>query len=264
MSRSILITGASNGIGAALAQYYAAPHVKLGLIARNAERLQSVAKACEQKGAQVSLGLLDITDKAQLQRWIQAFNARFPIDLLIANAGISNQIGFQGETERLQDIEQLFAVNVHGVFHTIHPLLDHMRQRHSGQIALISSLAAYRGMPVTPAYSASKAAIKAYGEALRGYLKPEGIKVNIVCPGFVKSEMSDQFPGQRPFMLSPEKAAQIIAKGLANDRAIIAFPFPLNWGMWFLAWLPFPVASFFMGLSGYNRARPPQLDHHND
>ncbi len=128
-----------------------------------------------------------------------------------------------------------------------------MRQRGNGQIALVSSLAAYRGMPVTPAYCASKAAVKSYGEALRGWLSPEGIQVNVICPGFVNSDMSDTFSAPKPFMVTATKAANIIKNDLKKNKAIIAFPFPLNLGMWLLALLPFSIASFFLGLSGYNR-----------
>lgn len=258
MPHVIVISGASNGIGAALARYYAAPSVILGLIGRDAQRLNEVAQSCQAQGAVVELGILDVCAHETLHEWLQQFDARHPVDLLIANAGVTSQIGADGSGESLAAIEQLLAVNVHGVLHTIHPLLEAMRQRGHGQIALVSSLAAYRGMPVTPAYSASKAAIKAYGEALRAWLQPEGIQVNIICPGFVKSNMSDQFPGQRPFMLTAEQAAQRIATGLQQNRAIIAFPAPLSWGMWCLSWLPFPIASFFMGLSGYNRVQSKQ------
>ena len=110
-------------------------------------------------------------------------------------------------------------------------------------------------MPVTPAYCASKAAVKSYGEALRGWLAPEGIKDNIICPGFVNSDMSNSFSAPKPFMISADKAALIIKNGLRKNKAIISFPFPLNLGMWLLALLPFPLASFFLGLAGYNRPR---------
>ncbi len=251
---TVLITGASNGIGAALAQRYAAPNVHLGLIGRDPLRMQHIADDCQARGASVEVGLLDVTDTASLQAWIMDFDARHPVDLVIANAGITNHLGKDNAGESAAHIRQLFDVNLHGAINTIHPLIAPMRQRQQGQIALVSSLAAWRGMPVTPAYSASKAALKSYGEALRGWLAPEGVKVNVICPGFVKSDLSDHFPGSRPFMLSAGQAAQRIQQGLAKNRAIIAFPFPLTIGMWFVSVLPFPIASFFLGLSGYNRA----------
>ena len=93
-------------------------------------------------------------------------------------------------------------------------------------------------MPISPAYNASKAAIKVYGEGLRGWLAPQGVGVTVVCPGFVKSEMSDAYPGPTPFLVTADKAAAIINRGLARNSARISFPFPLNLAMWFLALLP--------------------------
>lgn len=256
-ARAVIITGASKGIGAALALIYARPGTTLGLIGRDQQTLAAVAANCHQRGAQTQLGIFDIRDTEQLHDWLTTFDQTHATDLLIANAGITNQIGSHNETERLPDIHCVLDINLKSTIDTVHPLIERMRQRGSGQVALVSSLAAYRGMPVTPAYCASKAAVKAYGEALRGWLAPEGIRVNVICPGFVKSDMSDRFPGSRPFLITPDKAARLIKKGLARNKACIAFPFPLNMGMWFIGWLPFPIASFFLGLSGYNRPKPP-------
>lgn len=252
-NRHIVITGASRGIGAALALRYADQHTVLGLIGRNKYDLSKVASQCEAKGAQIKIGTLDISDTSKLTQWLQSFDQSHPIDLLITNAGITNSIGKQGEAESIENIMKVLDINLHGTIHSIHAILDNMRQRGHGQLALVSSLGAYKGMPVTPAYCASKAAVKSYGEALRGWLAPEGIKVNVICPGFVESDMSDSFHAPKPFMITPDKAARIIIKGLKKNRANISFPFPLNLGMWFISFMPFPIASFFLGLSGYNR-----------
>lgn len=258
MTRTILITGASNGLGSALAEYYAAPDTRLALIGRDQTRLEQISQVCQSAGATVHIASLDVTDQQALIAWITNFDNDYPIDLAIANAGVTNMLSKQGSGETLAAIEQVLATNLYGVIYTLHPLIERMRTRKQGQLALISSLAAWRGMPITPIYCASKAAIKAWGESLRGWLAPEGVKVNVVCPGFVKTDLSDQFPGTRPTMISPEQAACIIAKGLARNQAVIAFPFPLTWGMWFVSVLPFPLASYFLGLFGYNRARAPK------
>jgi short-subunit dehydrogenase len=126
-----------------------------------------------------------------------------------------------------------------------------MRMRGRGQIALVSSLAAYFGLPVTPAYCASKAGLKAYGEALRGWLAPQGVKVNVIMPGYVKSPMCDDMPGPKPFLWSPERAAKTIQRGLARDKARISFPFPLNWGTWWLAVLPACVSTRIVRWLGF-------------
>ena len=130
-----------------------------------------------------------------------------------------------------------------------------MQQRRQGQIGIVSSLAAYRGMPITPSYCASKAAVKSYGEALRGWLVDDNIKVSVICPGFVESELSAQFHGDKPMMISPDKAAGIIIKGLNKNKANISFPFPLNLGMWFLAVLPAGLSDWFMKQSSYGAKR---------
>lgn len=258
MARNILITGASNGLGAALAQHYAAPDTCLALIGRDQDRLEQINQACTALGATVHTASINVSDKEALKHWLDKFDNEYPLDLAIANAGVTHMLSKQGSGEELADIEQVLDTNLYGVIYTLHPLIERMRARKRGQLVIISSLAAWRGMPITPAYCVSKSAVKAWGESLRGWLAPEGVKVNVVCPGFVKTDLSDQFPGTRPSMISTEQAALIIARGLERNKAVIAFPFPLTWGMWFVSVLPFPMASYFLGLFGYNRPRSPR------
>lgn len=236
--RTILITGASGAIGRALALVYAEHGVVLALIGRDAARLGETAKLCLDKGARVETALIDVTDIEAMTTWISNFDDQYQIDLAIANAGATSTIGTESAAETWGDLRRLFDTNLYGALATVHPLVDRMRRRRHGQIAFMSSLAAYVGMPISPAYSASKAAIKIYGEALRGWLAPQGVAVTVICPGFVKSAMSDLYPGPRPFLTTPEKAAAIIRKGLGRNQARIAFPFPLALSMWFLSILP--------------------------
>jgi short-subunit dehydrogenase len=130
-----------------------------------------------------------------------------------------------------------------------------MRRRRHGHIVLVSSLAAYRGLPLMPAYCASKAALKSYGEALRGWLRHDNVKVSVICPGFVASKMTDRFPGPRPFLLSAEKAADLIHKGVAKNQACIAFPFLLSFGMRLLTWLPANLADTILSALHYGSRR---------
>jgi short-subunit dehydrogenase len=148
-------------------------------------------------------------------------------------------------------------VNLKAAMALSHALIPGMRRRGSGQIALMSSLSAYFGLPVTPAYCASKAGLKAYGEALRGWLAPEGIAVNVVLPGFVASAMSDRFPAPRPFMMQPARAARLIRRGLARNRAHVAFPWPLRLGMWSLGLLPPDLSLLILRRLGFGAGRRP-------
>lgn len=234
--RSILITGASSGIGAALALLYAEPGASLFLSGRSRPRLDEVATGCTACGASVVTAAIDVVERSAIAEWVAACDAAAPLDLVIANAGISAGTGTLGET--IEQARSILAVNVDGVVNTVMPAIAPMQRRRSGQIALMSSLASFRGFPGAPAYCASKAAIRVWGESLRGELRADGIGVSVICPGFVISRMTatNQFP--MPFLVSPERAARIIRRGLAQNRARIAFPWPSYVGAWLLGALP--------------------------
>jgi short-subunit dehydrogenase len=252
--QNIIITGASTGIGKALAICYAKPGVTLGLIARNQDKLNTVAKLCQQNGAKVHIAAIDVTNASLLKQWLLEFDSEHPADLVIANAGVTSSL-VNAEIESWEQVKQVLDININGVINTVYPLIEPMQQRKRGQIALISSLAAYRGMPISPTYCASKAAIKSYGEGLRGWLQLDGIAVSVVCPGFVKTELSDRFRAPKMFMISADKAAQFIEQGLAKNKAEISFPFPLDLGMKFLAWLPIDLGNWLFQLLGYGTRR---------
>jgi len=186
--RAVLITGATSGIGRALAREYARPGVTLSLCGRDAGRLADVAGTCRGAGAAVDSRILDVTDAAAVRAWIEAADAEAPLDLVIANAGISG--GSAGGGEDADAARRIFAVNVAGVMNTVLPAIAPMQERGSGQIALMSSLASFRGLPGAPAYSASKAAVRTWGEALRGALAGDGIEVSVICPGFIETPMT--------------------------------------------------------------------------
>jgi short-subunit dehydrogenase len=223
--KHLLLTGASSGLGAALAEEYAGAGVTLSLTGRNADRLQKVAEKAERYGARAVTTPLDVTDAEALKAWILERDAAEPIDLVIANAGISAGTGTGKESEAQS--RAIFDINLTGVLNTIHPLIPPMTARRSGQIVIMSSLASFRGFTGAPAYCASKAAVRLYGEALRGDLARYGVRVNVICPGFVKTPMTDVNRFRMPFLMSPERAARIIRKGLEADRARIAFPWQM-------------------------------------
>lgn len=234
--RSIVITGASSGIGESLARLYAAPGVTLALTGRDRERLEAVAEACRGQGAAVTASVIDVTDRAGMADWLHGVDRAEPVDLVIANAGVSAGTGRVGETE--EQARFIFDVNLTGVLNSVHPLLPAMRRRRRGQIAIVASLAGFRGMPGAPAYSASKAAVRVYGEALRGELAGDGVEVSVVCPGFVRSRMTARNPFPMPFLMDGEPAARIIRAGLARNRGRISFPWPTAAAVWLLAALP--------------------------
>lgn len=243
---SILITGASSGIGEALALHYATPRVFLALSGRNEARLAAVAENCRARGASVTTEILNVTDAAAMERWITAVDDAHPLDLVFANAGISGGTGGTSG-EPVAQARAIFDVNLYGVLNTIAPILSRMTARSRGQIAIISSLAAFRGFPGAPAYSASKGAVRFYGEALRGALRHTGVKINVVCPGFIKSRMTDVNDFPMPFLMTAEKAAMTIAEGLAKNKGRIAFPMPTHFSSWVLSILPDFLAQSLLG-----------------
>jgi short-subunit dehydrogenase len=238
--RTILITGASSGIGEALAETYAGPGVTLVLTGRDRERLDAVAARCAERGAAVRAATVDVADRAAMADWLALVDRESPVDLCIANAGISGGTGRRGESE--EQARRILAVNVDGVLNTIHPLIGPMRARGRGQLALVSSLAGLRGYPGAPAYCASKSAVKSYGESLRLDLRPAGIEVSVICPGFVKSRITDRNRFPMPFLMDANRAASIIRRGLERNRGRIAFPLPTYLMAWIVAMLPAALA----------------------
>ncbi|BAE49548.1 SDR family NAD(P)-dependent oxidoreductase [Paramagnetospirillum magneticum] len=223
---SVLITGASSGLGAGLARICAAPGVTLHLSGRDRNRLDAAAKQCEALGAAVHATPLDVTDSAATARWVTDSDAIRPLDLVIANAGISAGTGGGGETEA--QTRAIFAVNVNGVFNTVMPAIPLLRQRRRGQVGIMSSLAGFRGFAGAPAYCASKAAIRVWGESLRAELAPAGIGVSVICPGFVETPMTAVNRFRMPFLMDVERASRIMVRGLARNRGRIAFPWPMH------------------------------------
>ena len=179
---------------------------------------------------------VDIADPNLTKASVLEADDMHPIDLLIANAGI--MIPPTAANEHWDNVAASLQVNVLGTLATVVPLAERMVERGGGQIAVMSSLASYRGLPVTPIYSASKAALRAYGESIRPRLAGEGVRVSVICPGFVESEMGKAFPGRKLFVGTPEAAAARIRRGLRRNRAHIAFPFPLVLATAFVAALP--------------------------
>lgn len=239
----ILITGASSGIGEALARAYATPGRRLALSGRSETRLSAVAEACRRTGAEVEAAVLDVTDRAAMADWIRRTDRARPLDLVIANAGVSAGTAGIGESEA--QARFIFEVNLTGVLNTVLPVIPAMTARHRGQLALMSSIASFRGFAAAPSYCASKAAVRVLGEGLRGSLRREGVEVSVICPGFVESRMTATNRFHMPFIMSADRAAAIIRRGLARNRPRIAFPWPMMAAMWLMSALPTALTDHF-------------------
>ncbi len=234
---SIVLTGASSGIGEALALDYAGPGVALALTGRDAERLETVAAGCRAKGATVLAETIDVTDRERLLPWLTAFDEAHPVDLVLANAGIS----IDKDNSSLDDfsiIRKTLDVNINGVLNTVEPLLPRMMARKRGQIGIVSSLAGFIGLPYSASYNASKAAVRVWGESIRYVLKKDGIGVSVICPGFVVSRITADAPFPMPFMMTASRASSIIRRGLAANKPRIAFPIGTKAGVWLGSILP--------------------------
>jgi NADP-dependent 3-hydroxy acid dehydrogenase YdfG len=239
---TVLITGASSGIGAALALAYAEPGRRLALGGRDGQRLAVIAERCSKAGAAVTTRQLDVTDREAMAKWIEETGLARRLDLVIANAGISSGTG-DADAEGANQMRRIFAVNVGGVLNTVLPAIPVMYRQPPvivagsppwrGQIAIVSSLAGMRGFPGAPAYTASKAAVKAWGEGLRPALARDQIAVSVVLPGFVRTPMTANNPFPMPFLMDADRAADIIKRRLMDNPARVAFP----WRLYALAWL---------------------------
>ena len=213
-----LLTGASSGIGRALVTCWARPGSLLSLQGRDSSRLADVADAARAAGAVVATASLDVRDTQALQAWILERDDELPVDMVVANAGIAGNPGVTAA--------DIMLVNAVGKIATVEPLLPRMQARQRGHVVLVSSLASFFASPTGPAYAASKAAVRLYGEGLRPRLARDGVDLSVVCPGFVDTPLTRVNRFRMPFLMDAGKAAAIIDAGLAARRARISFPLP--------------------------------------
>jgi len=230
----VFITGASSGLGAALARHYALQGAQLGLVARSADKLAALAK--ELPGCVIYP--LDVREQAAMQAAAADFIARFGVpDVVIAAAGIS--VGTL--TEHAADLGVFQAVmdtNVIGMVATFQPFVAAMRHARNGVLAGIASVAGIRGLPGGAAYSASKAAVISYLESLRVELHNSGVAVSTISPGYIVTPMTAVNPYPMPFILQADVAAAKIARAIAQRRRYVTLPWQMALVAWALGLLP--------------------------
>ncbi len=248
-----VITGASSGIGWALAKVLAAQKCRVGLIARRPDRLEALAAEIRAAGGVATFAPADVAEREQTLRAIhQVRDELGPVDLLVANAGVGAPT--QLEPMNVPQIEDMFRVNVLGVVYSIEAVLPEMLRRRSGHLAAVSSIASYKGLPGESAYCASKAAVNAYMEGLRIQLRAYNIAVTTICPGFVKTPMTDVNKFKMPWLLQADDAASRIAKALRRRRKVFNFPWQINVLIKLSRWLPDWVIS--RAMHDYNENPP--------
>jgi len=220
----VFLTGASSGIGEALAKHYAGRGATLGLAARRIERLRDLKSSL---GTAIEIYGCDVRDVKQVKDAAADFIARHGIpDVVIANAGVS----FGTLTEYEEDVEafrEILEVNVMGMVNCFHPFVAPMRERGSGTLAGIASVAGFRGLPGAAGYSASKAAAIRYLEALRLEMRGTGVAVTTVCPGFIRTPMTAKNPYPMPFIIGVDDAARRIARVIDARRKFAVIPWPM-------------------------------------
>jgi len=222
--RRVIITGASSGIGAALARAYAARQTTLGLIARRAGALKELAA---EFSTPHEIYALDVRDSAAMRAAAHAFiTLHGSPDIVIANAGVST--GTLTELpEDLAAFKDVLDINVLGMVYTFQPVIDAIRAASRGTLGGIASVAGYRGLPGAAAYSASKAAAIAYLESLRVELRASGIKVITICPGYIATPMTAKNPYPMPFMLSADQAARAMLDIIDSGKTFAVIPWQM-------------------------------------
>ncbi|MDD2265626.1 SDR family NAD(P)-dependent oxidoreductase [Sulfuricurvum sp.] len=218
----IVITGASSGLGEALALHYATQENQLVLIARREDRLADVVIRCRDKGSEVEMIVADVNDFERMREIGTDLCAK-PIDRIILNAGVS--VGHSGGVTPFEDFYRLFQTNFLSVHALLEPIIPKLIEQKSGEIVFISSLASHLTMPTSIAYSSSKRAINAYAEGLYFQLKPHGITVMTIMPGFIDSEMTQKNRFKMPFLMNTEDGVARITHAIKRKKIRYAFPF---------------------------------------
>jgi short-subunit dehydrogenase len=228
-----IITGASSGIGAALARELARRGWTLALLARRAELLDALVRELPTESIALPC---DVTDANAVREAVQRSG---PFDLAIANAGVG--VPSHATKFNLDDAEVMTRVNILGMFNLFDAVIPSMIERRSGRFAGVASIAGLRGLPTSSVYSATKSAMQSFLEASRSELRPYGVGVTTINPGFVITEMTSKNRFKMPFLMTAEEAARVIVDGLERGKRVIEFPLPMSLLMRFARLLPAAV-----------------------
>ena len=240
-NRVVLLTGASSGIGEALALALSKRGATLGLLARREDMLRDLARRCDDAGGRSRVFPADVTDPDSVQSAADALRKEFGhIDVLIANAGVG---GNNAETRALHPaaVKSVIDINLLGAANSVYAVLPHMLERGAGQLVAISSLAGFRGLPKSAAYSASKAGMTAFFESVRLDVADKGIDVTIIQPGFIKTPLTSGRVNKMPFLMELDDAIPLFIRAIERRKKFAAFPWQLatlvRAGRIFPAWL---------------------------
>lgn len=239
--KTVFLTGASSGIGEALAIELAKKGAIVGLVARREQLLNEIKAKCEAVGGTARVFAVDVTDAEALTAAAQLFREEFShIDIMIANAGIG---GNNKETRELKPaaVKKVIDINLLGSLNAIHAVLPDMLERKNGHLVAISSLAGFRGLPRSAAYSASKAGMTALFESVRLDVAEHNIDVTIIQPGFIKTPLTSGRSNKMPFIMELDDAIPHFVRAIENKQKFAAFPWQLAWfvraGKFFPTWL---------------------------
>ena len=223
MSLNIFITGTSSGIGESLAYYYSQKGYTIGITARRNDRLQTVADKCIELGGKPIVYNIDVSDKEKCKDAAKDFmSTNKGIDIVIANAGVGGDDNIlSGDPS---EINSILKINLLGVTNSVIPFIPKMKEQHSGRIAIISSIASFRGLPHHGGYSASKAALRNLTESWNYTLKPYGISLTTIFPGYIDTEMTKDHKFKMPFLMHSDKASRIIANSIQRKKRKLILP----------------------------------------
>jgi short-subunit dehydrogenase len=231
------VTGASSGIGSALARRLAAQGCRVGLVARRHDRLTALADQIRDAGGTAAVATADVGDRDQVSEAFASVRGELgPIDLLVANAGLG--VPTTLDPVNTPAVEEMLRVNVLGAVYAIEAVLPDMLRRGTGHIAAVSSLAGFVGLPGESGYCASKAAVNTYLDGLRVHLRGRGIRVTTLCPGFVRTPMTAMNDFHMPWLLEADEAARRMVRALGRGRKVYRFPWQMSLVIRLAGWLP--------------------------